>query len=148
MRYNTAQFAQPGDWTIFEVVKNGHCLCTREFNGASDEEMVAVYGKLGLLRAAGFPPDAEKGSFITERVGKHPCGSLGRVSVQELKVKPGPWRIYFAVLYPPRQEIDLLLAVSKKKWRRDPEDFKRCCRILNDIENGITTRKEFFIPNR
>jgi hypothetical protein len=110
--------------------------------------MVAVYGKLRLLRAAGFPPDAEKGRFISERIGKHQCGSLGLVSVQELKVKPGPWRLYFAVLYPPRREIDLLWAVPKKKWKRDPEDFKRCCRILNDIANGYTTRKIFFIPDR
>ena len=148
MRYNSAKFAQPGDWPIFEVEKNGRSLCTEEFNEASDEEMVAVYGKLGLLRAAGFPPDAEKGSYITELVGRHECGSPGRVSVQALKVKPGPWRIYFAVLYPPKREIDLLWAVRKKKWRRDPEDFKRCCRILDDIENGYTSRKEFFIPNR
>jgi hypothetical protein len=148
VRYNSAAFAQPGDWTIFEVVKNGHCPCTEDLEAASDREMVAVYGKLRLLRAAGFPPDPEKGTFITQLVGRHECGSLGRVSVRALKVKPGPWRLYFALLQAQRREIDLLCAVAKKKWKRDPEDFSRCCRILDDIANGYTTRQIFPIPDR
>lgn len=149
MRYNSAVYTQPGDWTIYEVVKNGHCLCTEELEAAATvPHLVAVYGKLRLLRVSGFPPDAEKkGLFNTELLGKHQCG-LGQIAVHALKIKPGPWRIYFSVLDPKRKEIDLLWAVQKKKWKRDKGDFPRCCRILDDIASEHTTRQIVTIPAR
>jgi hypothetical protein len=148
MRYNTANPGQAGDWTIYEVVKNGRCLCSSEYDNARIEDIHAILAKLRILQAAGFPPDRERGFLKIQKVGSHHTGHLGNISIHVLKIKPGPWRLYFYVASVERREIALLWSVAKKTHKRDPADLVRCCRILDDIANGYTTRERIILPNR
>lgn len=148
MRYNTASPGQAGDWTIYEVRKNARCLCSSEYDDARIEELHAILAKLRILRACGFPPDREKGSLQTQKVGTHRAGALGKVSIHVLKIKPGPWRLYFYVPSVELREITLLWATAKKTNKRDPADYEKCCRIVDDISNGHTTRERITIPDR
>jgi hypothetical protein len=52
-----------------------------------------------------------------------------------LKCKPGFWRLYFGAIDPQRR-ILLLLAVAKKKWKRDPNDLVKAARRLGDYQGG------------
>lgn len=57
-------------------------------------------------------------------------GSVDRPVTEELL-----WRLYFSVIDPQRR-ILLLLAVAKKKWKRNPNDLAKASRRLGDYQDG------------
>jgi len=118
------------DWTLWEIEyeREGGSVdrpVTEELlaPGSSTDTKQAI-SKLRLLKAHGWPV---------------PRGSLDIAAVSSgmyvLKCKPGFWRLYFSVIDPQRR-ILLLLAVAKKKWKRNPNDLAKASRRYADYRGG------------
>ncbi len=142
MRYREAGRAT--DWILYEAVINGKFLCTGELVDAGDDELQKVYSELHLLRVAGCPADLDKGSPELQKLEK--CKTGERIHV--LKVYGSQWRLYFYVINQKDRTIEFIHAVGKKKQKRNPADFKRCCRVIADIRAGRTKRAVIEIPRR
>lgn len=125
------------DWELFELVRRGRRPCSDAYaDDANNEELHNVLSQLQLLRAAGCPADREKGQPNYQFVGKHSLESGRTVAVYVLKAKPSRWRLYYFVDDLERKRIVFLHAVSKKTDKRDPEDLKRCKRLLDKLDSG------------
>jgi hypothetical protein len=118
------------DWTLWEIEyeREGGSVdrpVTDELlaRGSSTETKQAI-SKLRLLKAHGWPVPG--GSLDIETVAS---------GMYVLKCKPGFWRLYFSVI-DPRRRILLLLAVAKKKWKRNPNDLTKASRRLGDYQCG------------
>lgn len=133
-----------GDWTIYEVIKNKRCIFSEAYADTGDSEFQHIQSQIYLLRIAGCPADREKGNPIIQKVGKCKTGE----TVHVLKAKPSQWRLYFHVLDSEKRKLEFIYAVEKKTNKRDPEDLKRCCRILSDISAGYCGRQLLRIPGR
>lgn len=140
--------APDSDWELFELERREKRPCSDAYaDDANDTELSHVLSQLRLLRAAGCPPDEERGRPNVQKVGKHtPRGSDHQVTVYVLKAKPSRWRLYFFVDDPQRRVIIFLYAVSKKTNARDPNDFKRCCTILDAYTAGEYALVEIEVP--
>jgi hypothetical protein len=147
MRYIPEAVA--ADWRLFEISRNGRLPVSAAYRKVNDEQLVNLFSSLSILRAAGCPPDATKGNPVLEHVGTHVLRtSKRRIKIMELKAKPGPWRLYFFVRDEQKREIVFLLAVSKKKNKRNSEDVKRCGPILDKYDDGYYEITPIFIPTR
>lgn len=118
------------DWTLWEIEyeREGGSVdrpVTEELlaPGSSTNTKQAV-AKLRLLKAHGWP--VPRGSLDIEAVSS---------GMYVLKCKPGFWRLYFSVIDSQRR-ILLLLAVAKKKWKRNPNDLAKASRRLGDYQDG------------
>ena len=137
------------DWLLLETVHRGKNLCSDRYASANNEDLIHVFSALRLLMAAGCPPDECRGRPKTEHVGKYtPAGAEVRVAVFVLKAKPSGWRLYFYVLDRDKRQVEFIHSVQKKTNARDPKDFERCCRVLDKIWAGKTTKETLFIPDR
>ena len=151
MRYDVS--GATDDWELLEIVKNGRRPCSDTFaKNANDAELLAILGELRLLRASGCPPDRTRGNPDTEKVGKcvvqHPQRGRVAITVSVLKAKPHQWRLYFHVKDQARKQVEFLYAVAKKRWERDPDDLKRCCRLLEDVFAGRAQSEPLYVPAR
>lgn len=139
--------AAAADWQLFEISRNGRLPVSDAYKRVTDDQLVNLFSSLTILRAAGCPPNAAKGNPILEHVGTHTCKkSTRKFKVMVLKAKPGHWRLYFFVDDASKRHIIFLLAVSKKKDKRNTEDFERCKSILDKYEDGYYKTKSIYIP--
>jgi hypothetical protein len=118
------------DWTLWEIEyrREGGSVerpVTEELlaRGSSTDTKQAI-SKLRLLKAHGWP--VPRGSLDIEAVSS---------GMYVLKCKPGFWRLYFSVI-DPRRRILLVLAVAKKKRKRNPNDLAKASRRLGDYQGG------------
>lgn len=118
------------DWTLWEIEyqREGGSVerpVTEELlaRGSSTDTKQAI-SKLRLLKAHGWP--VPRGSLDIEAVSS---------GMYVLKCKPGFWRLYFSVIDPERR-ILLVLAVAKKKRKRNPNDLAKASRRLGDYQGG------------
>jgi len=133
-----------GDWELLEIEVDGACPCSDALASASDHERALVDRKLRLVAAAGMPPDPERGRYVYERAGRYDLRRKGvRITVYVLKCKPGPWRLYFYRVPGNTRQIEFLHAVQKKGRKRDPQDFKICCRLVDRIDEGTAECRRF-----
>jgi hypothetical protein len=116
-------------WTLWEIEYQREGLVerpvTEELQGrGSGIDTKQAVSKLRLLKAHGWP--VPRGTLDIEALES---------GLYVLKCKPGFWRLYFSVIDPQRR-ILLLLAVAKKKWKRDPNDLAKASRRLGDHQGG------------
>jgi hypothetical protein len=116
-------------WTLWEIEYQREDLVerpvTEELQGrGSGTDTKQAVSKLRLLKAHGWP--VPRGTLDIEALES---------GLYVLKCKPGFWRLYFSVIDPQRR-ILLLLAVAKKKWKRDPNDLAKASRRLGDHQGG------------
>lgn len=117
------------DWTLWEIEYRRGGLVERpvtddlQGRGSSIDTKQAI-SKLRLLKAQGWP--VPRGTLEIEVVAS---------GLYVLKCKPGFWRLYFTVIDPQRH-ILLLLAVAKKKWKRNPNDLTKAASRLSDYQSG------------
>lgn len=132
------------DWQLLEIerVGNGKRPCSDAYLDSADAsearglEVLNVFTELIKLRAAGVPPDQTKGNPDVQP-WKGKCSNAHKqTTFYVLKSKPGGWRLYFHVQDATRRQVEFLLAVHKKRDRRDPADFAQCCRLLAARERG------------
>ena len=148
MRYTPPSVSD--DWELLELVRRDRRPCSDCYaDDANDKELADIFGQLRLLRAAGCPPDRDRGQPNLQKVGKHTLPvSKRKVTVHVLKAKPSRWRLYFFVLDQTLKRIIFLYAVSKKTDQRDPKDFTRCKSLLDDYDRGAWELECIFIPPR
>jgi len=117
------------EWTLWEIEYQREGLVERPVTeelqgcGSSTDTKQAV-SKLRLLKAHGWP--VPRGSLDIEALAS---------GIHVLKCKPGFWRLYFSVIDRQRR-ILLLLAVAKKKWKRNPNDLAKASRRFDDYRGG------------
>jgi hypothetical protein len=117
------------EWTLWEIEYQREGLVERpvteelQVRGSSTDTKQAL-SRLRLLKAHGWPAPGR--SLDIEAVGS---------GIYVLKCKPGFWRLYFSVIDRQRR-ILLLLAVTKKKWKRNPHDLAKASRRLGDYQGG------------
>ncbi len=148
MRYNREAAAD--DWQLFEIVlRNGaERPCSDAYATANDEELADVFDALRKLRASGFPPDRNRGNPELETV-KYKChGAHKSTAFIVLKAKPSGWRLYFYIKEREHKQAEFLHAVHKKKWKRDDDDFNRCCALLAAAQGRNGGCAPLFIPDR
>lgn len=138
-------------WTLTEVAVGDRTSISETFADPKvpDEAFAQVWRDLSLLRVSGCPPDRSRSTLIIEHLGKHRMERLDRdVHYWVLKCKPTTWRLYFYVVDRDARHIEFLFAVDKRTQKRDPEDAKRCIRILKKVDSGATQSKVIDIPSR
>jgi len=136
MSYKSSDWLR--DWQIDEVVIRSHGALTHVIGMASDnlsdEDIANVFAELRILAAAGCPPDREHGSPRIEKWKKYTQPKWRRAyMIYVLKPKPGRFRLYFYVHDPKTRQLTILYVVEKKTDKRDPNDFGKCCRILDKL---------------
>ena len=134
------------DWELLEIELDGHCPCSEVLDAAPFHQSALVDRKLRILAAAGVPPNKEKGRYIFENLGKYFLKTKKvHVQLYVLKCKPTPWRLYFYVVPPAsNRQVEFLLAVPKKGWKRDPKDIELCYRRLDRIDQDTADSRSFY----
>lgn len=135
------------DWTITEAVYAGQRPSSK-WEDDDDEDLTQLYHQLRLLRAAGCPPDTEKGNPQIQKWKKYrPKGFATALQIYVLKTKPARWRVYFYVVPPSsKRQIEILHVVEKKQQKRNPADLTRCKFVLDRIVEDTAECVHVFIP--
>lgn len=148
MRYDFRQATE--DWDLSEIVlRNGRDRpCSDAYAEANDDDLADIFDALRKLRASGYPPDRNRGNPELETV-KHRCdGDHKATPFIVLKAKPSGWRLYFYIKDRERRQAEFLYAVHKKRWRRNDDDFTRCCTLLAASRGGSAGSDRLHIPDR
>lgn len=148
MRYDIRRATD--DWELTEIVLRGGRKrpCSDAYSKANDDELGDIFAALRKLRASGFPPDRNRGNPEIETHKQKCKGEHKARTFAVLKAKPSGWRLYFYIKDRDQKQAEFLYAVHKKRWKRDEDDWDRCCSLHDASRAPDSSSERLHIPDR